>query len=124
MGEAVRYNIDDTDRVAPHVALCHLILRSALTERFSAVALSHPPGETPTARSEHDGRWEWYMAFPPAAYGLMVAYYRKMADLAPDADETEGTILVRLAGHQAAIGLTMRTNDQGDEEVVLHFPDR
>ncbi len=122
MGEAVRYTIDDTDRVAPHVRLCHLILRSALTEGFTAVELSCPPGEMPTARSQRDGRWEWYMAFPPPVYAQMTAYFKHMAGVPASTHETEGEMLVRLAGRETAIALTARTNDHGDDDVVLHFP--
>lgn len=123
MGEAVRYTIDDTERVRPIVRLCHLILRSGLTEGFSAVDLTCPPDEMPTARSQRDGRWEWYMAFPPPAFGLMVEYFKRMAGVEASAHEAEARILVRLAGRNGEIALTVRTNDRGDDELVLRFPE-
>lgn len=121
MGEAVRYTIDDTERVAPHVRLCHLMLRSALTEGFSALELACPPGEIPTARSERDGSWEWYMAFPPPAYGQIVDYIKRMAGVLPDQPDAVGRILVRLAGRDATITMTVRTSEHGEDEVVLRF---
>ena len=123
MDEPARYTIDDTEHVRPIVRLCHLILRSGLTEGFTAVELTCPPGEMPTARSERDGRWEWYMAFPSPAYGQMVEYYERMAGVEAGAHEAEATILVRLAGRNATIGFTLRTNDRGDAELVLRFPE-
>lgn len=124
MDDAVRYSIDDTELVRPHVRLCHLMLRSALTEGFTAVELTCPPDEMPTARSQRDGRWEWYMAFPPPVYGLVVAYLKRMAGVAEDAHEAEAKILVRLGGRNGEIALTARANDRDGDELVLRFPER
>jgi hypothetical protein len=121
MDDNVQYEIDDTDRVPPHVRLCHVILREGLGAGFTAVELTTPPGAMPIARAMSEGSWKPLMAFPPPVYDQLVQRFKHMAGIAPHLDDTEGTILVRLAGRDATITLHAR-NDQGSEELVLYFP--
>ena len=122
MNAPLRHDIDDTDQIRPHVRLCHLVLREALAAGFTAVELAAPPGAPPTARAQSGGAWKWFMAFPAGVYGSLVAHLKDMAGIPPEQREGQGTILVRLAGQDAAITLRARCNEQGVDELVLTLP--
>ena len=122
MNARTRYEIDDTERIRPHVRLCHRILSEALASGFSAVKLAALPEGMPTARAESEGSWKPFMAFPPAVYGLLVEHFKHMGGVAPEQGDGDGTILVRAAGRDASINLTARRHRQGADELVLHFP--
>jgi hypothetical protein len=122
MNASIRYEIDDTERIQPHVRLCHRILSEALAAGFTAVELAAPPGAGPTARAQSDGSWKPFMAFPAAVYGMLVEHLKHMAGMAPEQRDGDGTFLVQSAGRDAAVNLSARRNDQGFDELVLHFP--
>jgi hypothetical protein len=122
MNASIRYEIDDTERNRPHVRLCHRILSEALAAGFTVVELATPPGAIPTARAQIDGSWKPLMAFPPAVFSMLVEYLRHMASVAPDQRHADGTILVRAAGRDASVTLSVRRNDQGADDLVLSFP--
>lgn len=122
MNANVRFDIDDTDQVRPHVRLCHLMLSEALAAGFTVVELATRPGAEPTARTQVDGSWQPFMAFPPAVYSMLLNYFKHMAGVAPEQQDAEGMILVRLAGRDASVNLRIRRNEQGVVELVLHFP--
>jgi hypothetical protein len=113
----MRYNIDDTKWVRPHVRLCHLILSEALTRGYTAVKFQVSSGGLPSARAKTTGSWRPFMTFPVPVYKALVAYLKHMAG--PD-----GTILVRLADRDASVRLAVRPNSHGSDDIVLRVPDR
>jgi hypothetical protein len=115
MNATSRYDIDDTDRIRPHVRLCHDLLRKRLRSGFTAVELAVPAEALPTARGRMQTDWKPRMTFPVAVYDRLVAHFKQMAG-------SGGTILVRLAGRDASITLVVRPNDQGSEDLVLGVP--
>jgi len=115
MNAGTRYDIDDTDRVPPHVRLCHKILRDGLSAGFTAVELAQPSGSFPTARARLKAEWKPFMTFPVAVYTSLVERFKEMAG--PNA-----TIPVRLAGRDASVTLNVQRNEQGSEDLVLGFP--
>ena len=122
MTATARHVIDDTERIRPHVRLCHHILREGLASRFTAVEFNAAPGATPSARAQSDGAWKDFMAFPPPVYGMLVEHLKDMAGFAPEAREAVGTILVRVAGRDASLTLRVRRNEQGSDEGTVAFP--
>jgi hypothetical protein len=122
MNAGKRFKIDDTEQVRPHIRLCHRILSEGLAAGFTIIELTAAPGTAPAARAQHEGTWKSFMAFPPPVYGQLIEYFKQMAGVASDAPSTDGTILVQAAGRDAAVALRSRRNDQGVEELILHFP--
>jgi hypothetical protein len=118
-----RYVIDDSDRVRPHIRLCHRLLAEALVNGYGTVELVSPPGEMPGARAGVDGAWKPLMAFPSAVHDSLIGYLKEMADLPPGSQVGTCTIQVRLADVDASITVSARRNDQGLEELTLHFPE-
>jgi hypothetical protein len=123
MSASVRHDIDDTGPTKrPHIRLCHLILRESMQAGLTTVAVTTPPGGVPTARALRDGSWTSFMAFPAQVYGMLVEHFEHMAGAAPDQPEAKATILVRLAGRDASVGLRVRRTDQGVDDLTLEFP--
>jgi hypothetical protein len=122
MSTPLRYEIDDTDQVRPHVRLCHRILSESLAAGFTAVELATPLGGMPTARAQQAGSWKSFMAFPPAAYRQLIEHFKQMASIAPQEPNGESTSLVRVAGRDASVRVQARRNEAGSDELVLHFP--
>jgi hypothetical protein len=122
MSTVIRYEIDDTEQNRPHVRLCHRILSDALATGVTIVELATPIGALPTARAQIDGSWKPLMAFPPAVFNMLVEHLRHMAGVALDQRHVVGTILVRAAGRDASVALSVQRNDQGSDDLVLSFP--
>jgi len=122
MNDTVRYAIDDTDRIRPHMRLCHRILSEGLTAGFPIVELSTPPDGMPTARAQVGDALQPFMAFPPPVYAMLVEYLKQMAGVPQESSDATGTILVRLGERDASVGLSARRDEKGEDELVLHFP--
>ena len=115
MNAKIRYEINDTDRIRPHIRLCHLILSEALASGFTAVELAATSGSPQQARAQIEGAWKPFMAFPVSVYDALVEHFKQMAG-------ADGTILVQLAGRDASVTLRVRRNAQGSDDLVLSFP--
>ena len=113
--------IDDSAMVPPHIRLVHQILADALRRGYEMVELVRPVGEMPVLRAQIDGAWQSLMAFPLPVFDSMIAHLKAMAAVAPGSQEGNGTIEVRMAAVEASIVLSVRRNDQGLEELTLHF---
>lgn len=122
MNAPIRHDVDDTEMVRPHIRLCHLLLRESMQAGLTTVEVTTPPGGVPTARALREGSWTPFMTFPTRVYGLLVEHFKHMAGAAPDQPEVEGTILVRLTGRDASVGLRVRRTDQGVDDLTLGFP--
>jgi hypothetical protein len=122
MNEDVRYAIDDTDQIRPHMRLCHRLLSEGLTAGFSIVELATPPDGMPTARAQVGDALQPLMAFPPPVYAMLVEYLKQMAGVPQESSDASGTILVRLGGRDASVGFSARRDERGQDELALHFP--
>jgi hypothetical protein len=121
MGERSRYDISDTDRVPPHVRLCHKILRESLAEGVTTVEFVGA-GSLPVVNRELASTWEPYMQIPAPGFAALVGQLRLMAVVAAEPTPGAGTIRVRSAGRDADIALTAQRTSDGVELLTLRLP--